>query len=62
MIYFLNNGHVCFIVISFCFCVKDVPSVDVGSMMNQIQNTFFESNPLMIDAGMDNNVSLQHDI
>ena len=34
---------------------NDVPSVDVGSMMNQIQNTFFESNPLMIDAGMDNN-------
>lgn len=33
----------------------DVPSVDVGQMMNQIQDTFFDSNPLMIDAGLDNN-------
>ncbi|CAC5405531.1 ATP6AP2 [Mytilus coruscus] len=34
---------------------SDIPSVDVGQMMNVIQDTFFDTNPLMIDTGVDNN-------
>ena len=37
--------------------LQDVPSVDTGYLMNSIQSAFFDKNPLLIDAGMDNNVS-----
>ncbi|KAJ8310234.1 hypothetical protein KUTeg_012099 [Tegillarca granosa] len=35
---------------------NDIPVFDVGSIMNTIQNVFFDKNPLMLDAGIDNNL------
>lgn len=34
---------------------SDVPSMDIGGLMNNLQNTFFDRNPLLLDAGVDNN-------
>ena len=31
--------------------------VDIASLMNTLQGTFFDQSPLMLDAGVDNNVS-----
>ncbi|XP_033759893.1 renin receptor-like [Pecten maximus] len=33
---------------------SDVPSVDIGDLMNDLQNTFFDKTPLLLDAGLDN--------
>ncbi|XP_060082576.1 renin receptor-like [Ylistrum balloti] len=33
---------------------NDVPSLDIGELMNNLQNTFFDKNPLLLDAGVDN--------
>nr|XP_022341377.1 renin receptor-like [Crassostrea virginica] len=38
------------------FPVKmDDPMVDIASLMNTLQGTFFDQSPLLLDAGMDNN-------
>ena len=31
--------------------------VDIASLMNTLQGTFFDQSPLLLDAGLDNNVS-----
>ncbi|XP_048745109.2 renin receptor-like [Ostrea edulis] len=33
---------------------SDIPAVDVASLMNSLQGVFFDQNPLLLDAGMDN--------
>ncbi|KAK3094406.1 hypothetical protein FSP39_001326, partial [Pinctada imbricata] len=33
----------------------DIPMVDTGFLMNTIQSNFFDKNPLLLDAGLDNN-------
>ncbi|OWF49195.1 renin receptor-like isoform X2 [Mizuhopecten yessoensis] len=34
---------------------SDVPSLDIVGLMNNLQNAFFDKNPLLLDAGVDNN-------
>lgn len=33
---------------------NDVASVDIGELMNNLQNAFFDQTPLLLDAGVDN--------
>uniref|UniRef100_A0A8W8ILA2 Renin receptor N-terminal domain-containing protein n=1 Tax=Magallana gigas TaxID=29159 RepID=A0A8W8ILA2_MAGGI len=33
----------------------DDPMVDIASLMNTLQGTFFDQSPLLLDAGLDNN-------
>jgi hypothetical protein len=42
---------------SFISPIQDIPAVDIASLMNSLQGVFFDQNPLLLDAGLDNSVS-----
>ena len=39
------------------FFFQDSPGVDVDHLMATIQGSFLDKSPLLLDAGLDNNVS-----
>ena len=39
------------------FILQDTPGVDLSGLITSLQGTFLEKSPLLLDAGMDNNVS-----